>query len=397
MSAIPAALIGGGLSLIGGLFGSSGASKAAKAQIQAGREAQELFDRKGLEAMVRQAYALYGPQASAYLRAVLPRESYARLFDQPAVNPNFTPEQQRSLDEINRRLALPVYDGGPRRMVRPGATITSDERRALQAQRDALIAAAGGRPGSTGALDLAALEEYARTNPGFLAQMRELADAEEARGRGLLSEFAADTERLGQQGEAQATEIGKYGRQQRKQIKLAAERALKGLNRQTESRLLSSGLGNSTLLTGALGANTRNLTEWEANALGEIDDRQLQMLTALREANLNRAYGRAGQKTGLQSALLDRNLNLRQAPLATELQTLTGPGFNWWQGQDTTRYYPGVSPSGSALSTLGNALSASGGYLLGHALQQPQQQTQPQPATGDYQYPLPFPIMRGRF
>lgn len=362
MSALP--IIGGVLGGLGSIFGASGANSAAKAQIQAGKDAMNQYDQRTAEGMARQALAMYGPQAEQYLRSALPKETVDKLFGVPAANPAFSNQQRERLNAIDQEIQQlsgirSTQDISKRQQY-------GDRLAQLQSEREGLVRDAGGSAGSSGSLDLASFNEYAKNNPGFLSQMKTIAGEEEQKGQGLLGEFNADTERLSMQGDQNAREIGKYGEQERKRIALASDRALAGLNRQTQSRLLSSGLGNSTLLTQQMSGNTRNVREAEDNAMGSVSDRQLSMLSGIRQGNLSAAYGRAGQKTGLQSGLLDRNLNLRTAPLTTELQMTTGAGFNPWLGRDTTQYYPGVSPGGSALSTIGNSISGVGGLMLGN-------------------------------
>lgn len=361
------ALLGGIFGGLGGIFGASGASSAAKAQIKASQDAMRQYDTRTAEGMARQAQAMYGPQAEQYLRSALPKETFDRLFGTPAANPAFSDQQRTRLSNIDKEIQQlsqirSTQDLGKRQQY-------GDRLNALQAERDSLVRDAGGSAGTSGTMDLAAFNQYAQQNPGFLSRMSSLADSEEAKGQGLLGEFNADTERLGMQGDQIAREAGKYGEQERKRIRLASDRALGSLNRQASSRLVGAGLGNSTLLTGAMAGNTQRIREAEDNAMGNVSDRQLSLLSGIRQNNLGLGYGRASQKTGLQSGLLDRNLNLRQAPLATELQMTTGSVFNPWLGQNTSQYYPGLSSSGTALSSIGNSLSGAGGLILGNYMQ----------------------------
>lgn len=365
MSAVP--IIGGLLGGLGSIFGAAGGSSAAKAQIQASRDAMNQYDTRTAEGMARQALALYGPDAEQYLREALPKETFDKLFGTPAANPNFSDKNRKRLADIDAEIQQlsqirSTQDLGGRQKY-------GEKLNALKAERDALVRDAGGSAGTSGSLDLAKFNEYAKNNPGFLAKMKQIADAEEGKGASLLGEFNADSDRLASQGDQIAREASKYGEQERKRIKLASERALTSLNRTTGSRLMGAGLGNSTLMTGALAGNTQRVRESEDNAIGNVNDRMLSLLTGIRQGNLSGMYGRAGQKTGLQASLLDRNLNLRQAPLATELQMTTGAAFNPWLGHNTSQYYPGLSPSGTALSTIGNSISGAGGLILGDYMQ----------------------------
>lgn len=360
--------IGVGGAVVGGGLSAYGASKSASDANKASDKAMQRDDAHAYDQMLRQAQALYGPNAEAYLRSALPREEVNKLFGVAAANPTFTPQQQQRVQAIDAEMAqLKNVTSMGRDQ---GARQRAQQRlNALVEERQGLVTEAGGSPGQAGRIDLNAFRAANQNNPGFIQKMTDLANQEEGKGQGLLGEFNADTERLAFQGDQNAREIGKYGEQERKRIALASDRALSGLNRQTQSRLLSSGLGNSTLLTQAMSGNTRNVREAEDNAMGSVSDRQLSLLSQIRQGNLSAAYGRAGQKTGLQSGLMDRNLNLRQAPISTELQVLTGPGMNPFAGQNSTVYYPGMSPSGTALSSVGNSLMAGSGLALGNITQ----------------------------
>lgn len=311
---IEAALIGAGGAILGGLFGGSGAKKAAKAQLQAQRETQRLFEQKSLEALLRQAFALYGPAAETYLRAVLPAEDVKKLF-------------------------------GTEDQILPGGRI---------------------KKGKPGVINLSALREYAIKSPGFMERMAQIAREEQAAGRDLLSAFDTERARIAAMGENILGETAKFGEERRKQIKLAAERALRSLNRAAESRLGAAGLGGSTILTQAMLGNTRNITEWEQGALGDLADRHMELRSGIRGANLNRDLSLASQRLGILANLMDRNLNLRTMPLNTELQMVTGPAWNWWSQSNAPLTAVGVSPSGAQMSSLGNVLATAGGYILGN-------------------------------
>lgn len=342
------AALGLGGSLLGGLFGSSGAKKQAQAELQAAREQREFLQNNFDTSQAMSAFGVLGPQQAEALLRALPAGTWESLFGRPAANPSFTADQQRSLDDINRRLALPTTPIGPggRPVARVaasalagvGATITPEERRALEAQRDALITAAGGREGRTGRLDLDALRGM---GPGVIDEMRGVKDLYDAQTSGLM-------------GRARSIEEGAlgFGEQERARINREMDRALTSANRLTESRLIGRGLGSGTLLTGAMSANARNIEDSRQDALGSLGDRHINLLTGIRGNALN-----------LASARSDGSANLASAPINTRLQFLTGGIMNPWQQRDTSQLFPGVSSSGTGQQVWGNMLSGMGGQF----------------------------------
>lgn len=364
------AIVGAGASIFGSFMGSNGNASQTRAQIQAGRDAQKLYDDKTAEGMASLAMQLYGPQAESVLRARLGRDQFDRIFGRAATNANFTQAQQAQVDEFKRKLALPTAatGGGSRgqliRAAQGGETYSQAQKDAFQAQLDALTAAAGGQTGITGVLQSGVLQN---TGPGLFGRLEGIADDQLKQGQGLVSDYDLDTLRQREAGQGLDRQARQYGKQEALRIKRDSERALAGLNRVTEGRMISGGFGNSTVNTSALAGNTQRAQEGMNDALGRLSDRQIQMLTQIGMQNNGMNAARAGGRTALQSGLLDRNLSLQSAPLQAEMGLLTSPIFNPYVGQNTTQYFPGVSPSGAFGQTVGNSMSAVGGQMLGYA------------------------------
>lgn len=362
MSALGLGIAGGIGSLLGGIFGASGASSAANAQIQAGRDAMNLYDTRTGEGQARLAAALYGagPQYEAYLRTLNPS-----LVGTPSVSGGLTDDQRQQLTRINQRIA---ELGGPG-VVRSRTGQQNPELQSLIQQRDTLNGLADGQPGEAGSLNLDALRAYAGSQPGLLAQLQGISQQYQQGGQGILRGFDTQAANLSQQADAIGREAQGYGAQERRDININADRTLQGLNRQTLGRLASSGLGDSTLMSSAMAGNTRSVNEGRATSLGNLNDRQINLLTGLRQGALGVRTGLMQQRTGLQTGLLDQGYQAQLAPINTQLAALQGGVMNPWLGQNTTQYFPGVSPGGSALSSIGNTLSAAGGTALGYGLQ----------------------------
>lgn len=335
-----AALIGLGIggSLLGGLLGSSGASKQAKAELQAARENRAFTENKLDESMARTLFSVLGPQeAEAYLRAALPTERFDQLFGRAASNPQFTDAQRTRLGDIDRQIqsltqVRSVSDLSRRQQY-------AGQVQALQAERDALMAQAGGSPGVSGRMSLDSLRAL---GPGVTDQMRSLGASYDAATGGLM-DYARSIEQQAQG----------FGQQERERITRDSADALTSANRSAQSALIGRGLGASTVLTGVMGQNAANIGRAREDALGALGDRQINLLTGIRGNTLSMLGGRSAGST-----------QLAQAPINTRLQLLTGGIANPWQQRDTSQFFPGVSPSGAAASTWGNLLGAAGGQAL---------------------------------
>ena len=59
---------------------------------------------------------------------------------------------------------------------------------------------------------------------------------------------------------------------------------------------------------------------------------------------------------------------LALAPLAAKQSLLTSNVFQPFLGQNTTQYFPGVSPSGASANAWGGFMSGTGGTLFGKSI-----------------------------
>lgn len=385
---IGAALIGAGASIFGSVLGASGASKAAKAQAADAARARELYDYQTLLGMGRFARELYGGQGALdYLRGQLTAEQYNRLFGRPASQPTLTEEQQRKLSQIEERISgINRILAGRGPFFTPTTDAANDMRfaelRRLEAQRRAILEAAGQREALPGLFDVSA---YAGGQEGIIPAATRLAAEEEERTRGLLGSYDTDTETLRYAAEQNILDASRFGEQERRRIQLESERALRGLNRLTEGRLMGAGLGGSTLLAQQLAGNQRSIREQTENMLGSLSDRQIQLLSQLRGEKLATLAGRFSGRSALEAGVLERLSALRAQPLNMRLALASSPIMNPWLEQNTMQYFPGVSPSGSALSTIGNTLAGAGGTILGAAMRSWFDRQTPQKTTSSQQ------------
>lgn len=167
-----------------------------------------------------------------------------------------------------------------------------------------------------------------------------------------------------------------------------AGRALTEANRISTARMAGSGLGNSTLLSNQMAGNTATIRRAAArDKVGvqrERADREMGALSAMASgtlgagtslygqqagalerglgSTLDRAASRSALRTGIEQDNIGRDEANRRNDLLMALNVLQGPVMNPWLGAGTSQYYPGVSPGGSALTSVGNSLAMLGAY-----------------------------------
>lgn len=363
-------LIGGlGSSLLGGLFGSSSASKQAKAELQAARENREYATTQyGLGAL-QQMLDAYGAEGLNRWLLTAPRELRDQILGVKAASPSFTREQQQTLDEINRKLALPVSTASRNPALR-GATrggyITAEEKRALEAQRDALVQAAGGRAGKAGILNEDALRN---AGPGMVAKYGALADDAAGLRLGNLSRFDADTSGLDRMARDTIAYANRMGQGEEARIRRDSERALKNSNRAATAALMSRGLGASSALTDAYRGNAESNQRATDDALGGLADRRILMGTNLRTGRLGLATNRAGARTAMDIGGQDTERGLRLGGLNYEQAAQSGSNYASLLGNRSSSFFPSSSPSAAAYGSLAGSLVGLGSPMAGYGLQ----------------------------
>lgn len=372
MSALPIALgIGAASSLLGGLFGSSGASKQAAAELQSGREARAFAQDQYGRGQLGQLAAYYGSSAPDIAKAFLSREQYDQLVGVPAKAANFSPEEQRRVAEIQAKLKLPTATTSRNPFTRAvaasrgGQTVTAQERAALQAELDALMAKSGGSPGKAGSMDTEAIKAL---GPGLIAQYSDLAKSQQGINARSLAEYDQGTSRLGSLARNIETMAAKYGKGREQTIRQDSQESLDNSNRLATASLMSRGMGASTALTDAYRGNARTNQRETQSALADLGDRQIGLQTGLAGQRLGLISGRQSGREALQSGQQNQNLSMQQGVLNLKNQSLTGSVMNPWLGQNVTSYFPSASPSGAAQSTLGGALGGLGSVGLGYGL-----------------------------
>jgi len=325
--------LGIGGSVIGSLIGGSAQKSAANAEIAAAAQRLALTDSRLNSGLGRTSLAvLGGPQAEQYLR-MLPTDQWEQLFGRPAKAGGFTPDMQREYEDIQKQITA------------QGASVTRNTRGRANPQLDSLLARkaeleklAEGDPGKTGEMNP---DVFKTAGPGIVGEMGQLADQYRGQTAGMVR--ASQGIEAGVRG---------FGDQERKRISVESDRALTSANRAVESKLIGRGLGNSTVLTGAMTANARAIGEQKDNALGSLNDRQINTLTGLRSNQL-----------GLMERRAAGQMSMDQAPINTKLQLFTGGIANPWVNRDTSQFVSSASPGGAMASSVGNMLAAGGGQM----------------------------------
>jgi hypothetical protein len=190
------------------------------------------------------------------------------------------------------------------------------------------------------------------TGKPAMQQLAEMADQSDRFDAQTLTGYERDADQV-------VREATKYGTDQTKVVNDAAGLALKNANAKTMARLNSMGMGGSTILTDAMGANAGTIERGRAANVADIAGRA----TGYKTQALTQ---RAGGRSALRSSMLDRRNSLRGGIANTKLD-LANNAARIWTGTNIPQP-PGVSGLGSALAGGGNALGSIGGVLLGKAL-----------------------------
>lgn len=358
-------LLGGGLSLVGGLLGASGARDAANAQTAAAREALQFQNNQMGQGRLAQLALAFGPQeAERIIRATLPRDQVERLFGRAATAPGFTVDQQQQLDRLNSQIATREASG-QRRTGFSNAGASDPELTRLRSERDALLRVTGGDPGVTGEVDMEALRGL---GPGVYQQYDSLLSQLRGQGDTALSDYDSATGTLRREAGGIERDARRFGRGQIERINRDSSRALENANNMAQASLLSRGMGASSLLANSLGQNAVESERARADAISGVEDQQSRLLTGIRQGNLGLLSQRLGARTPLLLSNQDRETSLQSSLLGSKLGLLTGPSSNPWLGQSAQSYFPGVSGSAAAQQSIGNSLTAIGGPLLGYGM-----------------------------
>lgn len=373
--------IGGIGSLVGGIFGASGARSAANAQVQAGRDALDLYrDETDFGKALQLALALGGENALPMLQGMLSADQYEELFGRAATGGTPLSEtEQRRLEEIDRQIASIESSAGrtnARNMFgtgvsrpRPGMRASqSSEVERLRGERDALMKKAGGDPGKAGKYSLDQFRKIGGQG-GTIGEMKSLSDAFKSQGEGRLRDFDQMLARIEGMGSQMKADAAKNYQDEISAAERDAARREQSLNRSSLASLAGAGLGGSSLAASQMQGNSRGIAEGLADQTRNINQARTGFMANLDNTNINRSMQGGLARGDFARGIDTQVFQAQQSPISAKFGLTTGAAFNPFLGQNTTQYFPGVSPSGAMASSIGNTLGAAGGTALGYGLQ----------------------------
>ncbi len=206
------------------------------------------------------------------------------------------------------------------------------------------------------------------TSGSLLGRMGGIADLYAQRAGGIRSQFDAGATALSNlygQTEGLARGFGEGGE---KLIDEEMQRQLTGANRMSKARLSASGFGNSTAVANQESQNALSAGRQGAQAKLGLRQQALDRVLGVRGQRAAADHDNIGRRADLGTNTLGAELGYRQLPINAEMMYATSNIANPWLNHNTTQYYPGYSPGGTALSTAGNALGTVGGMYLGRDL-----------------------------
>jgi len=353
MSMFGLAALGIGSSLIGGIMGSSSASKAAAAEQAAAREAQQLKVDKDAESQFMADLAYYGKDAAIQRLKTRYGENAVKYLGEKAADPTFNDQQRSRVAELDQIIAgggavdaggggLPWSNANKNQN---SAAAKAERLKSAKAERDALVKAAGGRVGTTGLLNTDSIDG---NQVGFIEQLRQLSGRRTSANQSLLAD-------------AQGIEDGlaAYGKQEEERIRRDTDRQAQGLARVSRASMMGRGLGAGTAFTDVVERGNRSLLESQNDQLGQLADKRIQMQTAAKGDTLN-----------LRKSLLADQFQYESQPINAEMGYATSGIQNPWLGVDTRQYVSSASPSAASGATWGNLFAGIGGQMSSLAMMQ---------------------------
>lgn len=374
------ALIGGGLSVIGGLFGASGASKQANAERQAAAEARAFQQNAYAEQIANYLASIYGPQAAMeMLPGYIGQDAYNSLFGRDAVaGQSLSETEQRRIADIDRQIADIERQGTrnttrgmfgtgvTRRPLGVGAAQSSEVER-LRGEREALMKKAGGDPGTAGKFNR---DAFMKRGPGVFSEMGSLADAFKNQSGQRLTEFDQALGMLDSEGRITRQRAEAGYQDETAALERDASRQLKTANAGSMASLRASGLGGSSLVNSAMTGNQRAVGERLDASLRNVNQAKNQFLTGIDMQNLQRRTQQVGARADMANRLDLQGFQAQSIIPQAKLNAASGSILNPWLTTNPQQGFVGVSGGGAASQVVGNALGGVGGTLAGISLQQ---------------------------
>lgn len=155
-----------------------------------------------------------------------------------------------------------------------------------------------------------------------------------------------------------------YGRGGERLIDEETDRSIKAANQMSGARLAASGFRNSTASANQASQNQINARRGAAQAKLGLRGQALNARLGVRGQRAGAAQANLGRRADLNSSILNNMMGYEQLPISTELNFWNSGTANPWLGRSTSEFYPGFSPTGTALTNTGNSLATIGAASL---------------------------------
>ncbi len=367
-------LVGGGLSLLGGVLGGSSAKSAANAQVQAGRDALNQQNQWGNDQMLSLYATLFGPDKALEMwRARVGNDQYAQRFGSAqAGGSTMTQDEQREMESLQaekQRLST-RYSGPTGGLSRRGGN-PNQARLAEINNRLAVLSAKSGGTGAAANPGTSSLDQFksAYAGQGTIGDLQGLADQFKTQGDQLVGGYDTDTASLLAQSKGLEDFASGYGKTQEGRIERDAGRSIDAANRRAMGMAAASGMGGGSLLGSQMAANAKYIGEGATDQKNAWADQMLKFNTALKGNTLNLNQSRLNDRMRLLLANRDSNLALQQQPITTKLNAMSGNAANPFMGVSASPFFSGASPSAGMSGALAGTAGALGGNLFGAWLQ----------------------------
>lgn len=352
-------LAGYGLAGLGGLASMAGGFLGGQSANRAGRQARDQYGSRTMEGMNRLGMTFFGPSSFMDLLAGTDVD----------YGGNFRPE---------------ALEGAIKAGTRPEG-MSDDEWQRIQGLYDQWQQMRGFVDRMGGPV-LDQIRGYGDQAQGLYDTAMGRYDADTARlggiGQAMLGRRDRDAESVMANAREAVGIAGRYGQGREAQIRRDTDKYRANLDDQTSALMAAKGFGG-TLEGNQRAANARSAQETMNDAITSLRESQTDRMLgaqagltgtqagllsgrdAIQQAMLGNEYGRAGQRTAYDIGNINSQMGYRMMPAQSILGVMQGSVMNPWLNQNTSQYYPGASPIGTALQTGGNAAAGLGSTMLG--------------------------------
>lgn len=196
----------------------------------------------------------------------------------------------------------------------------------------------------------------------ILGRQTALGDLYQQRSGGIQQGF--DSGMTGLQNQYRGAEglASQFGQGGEALIDQETARALKAANQMSAANLAARGFGTSTAAASQASQNQLNAARQAATQKLGLRQQALDRVLGVRGQAAAAQNQNIGRRADLQGNLLNNLMLYRQQPIQTELNAQMSNVMNPLLGQNFQNQFSGVSPMGTGLANVGNALGVLGGY-----------------------------------